>query len=117
VRRSGTILLALLVLVLATPAGATARPGLRVVNKGSGLAIAGRGFKAMERVHVKVATRSVSTSKRVRAGRRGRFTVRFHLPFGGCGPGYVVIARGSLGSRARLELAPPPCPPPSPVEG
>jgi hypothetical protein len=112
VRSLPAILLALVALTLAVPAGATARPGLRIVDQGSGLTVAGSGFKAYERVHVKVSTPTASTSKRKRAGRHGRFRVRFAaLPLGGCGRSYVISARGSRGSRTTLKLAGPPCPP------
>jgi hypothetical protein len=112
VRVPAAILLALLVLVAAAPTAASARPRLHVLSgAGSGLGIGGRGFKPLERVRVKASLGYKTVSKRVRAGMHGRFKVRLPLAFGlGCGVGYLITARGSLGSRASLRLGPLPCP-------
>lgn len=102
-RTSAAILLALLALTAATAASAapaSAKPRLRFADGG----IVGSGFKAHERVRVKVAVGSNSQVKRVRASTGGRFTVRFQLAFSGCEGGYFVTARGSRGSRASLTL-------------
>jgi hypothetical protein len=64
------------------------------------LTIAGRGFKAEERVSVRV---SGEGSKRVVASRRGAFVVRF--PYQGNCPSLSVIAVGSKGSRASLNIS------------
>jgi hypothetical protein len=62
--------------------------------------IAGRGFKAGERVSVRV---SGAGSKRIFASRRGAFLVRF--PYQGNCPSVSIIAVGSKGSRASLNIS------------
>jgi hypothetical protein len=63
------------------------------------LVVAGSGFIPGERVHVTAQ----GVGKRTRAGRAGRFTVRF--PGVNLCSGGTVVARGSLGSRAALSFA------------
>jgi hypothetical protein len=62
--------------------------------------IAGRGFKAEERVSVRV---SGEGSKRIVASRRGAFVVRF--PYQGNCPSLSITAVGSKGSRASLNIS------------
>jgi hypothetical protein len=62
--------------------------------------IAGRGFKAAERVSVRVFGEG---SKRVVASRRGAFVVRF--PYQGNCPSLSIVAVGSKGSRASLNIS------------
>jgi hypothetical protein len=64
------------------------------------LTIQGRGFKAGERVSVRV---SGAGSKSVAATRRGGFVARF--PSQGSCPSLSITAVGSKGSRASLNLS------------
>jgi hypothetical protein len=79
-------------------ASQTSRAALKVV-RAQPLTVAGRGFRAGERVTVKAdgLTRSVT------AGARGGFTVTF--PEANTCNGVVVVARGSKGSRATVAFA------------
>jgi hypothetical protein len=64
------------------------------------LTIRGWGFKAGERVSVRVSGEGI---KRVVATRRGAFVVRF--PYQGSCPSVSVVAVGSKGSRASLNIS------------
>jgi len=102
------VLAALVAVLLAAAAsrpveGATAVsvPLLRVLHT-SPFEVAGRSFKPFERVKVVVTTSAVYT-KRVRAGRSGRFVVNFgRIALDRC-TGFVVTASGIRGSRSVLE--------------
>ena len=63
------------------------------------VAIAGRGFKSLERVRVS----SMGTRKMVGASRSGTFAVR--LPYSGNCASFTVSAVGSKGSRASINFA------------
>lgn len=97
---------AVLVLVLALPAGA-AQPR-RATLKLAALAplvVEGRGFGKGERV---VLTASASNAQRllsVVARRKGSFTARFDLRLGRCAS-LTVRAVGARGSRAILQVEP-----------
>jgi uncharacterized protein Veg len=82
----------------ATPAGTTGRAALEIVQT-SPLTVAGRGFKAKERVRVTAN----GGRKSVTAGRRGRFEVAF--PTANTCNGVFVVAVGSKGSRASVTFA------------
>jgi hypothetical protein len=94
--------LPLLALVLAAPAGGgTARPVLRPLSL-QPLAVQGLRFRANERVTLLLASEGVASKRIVRAGVRGRFTVRYALRVDRC-TSYTVQAIGSRGSRATLQ--------------
>jgi hypothetical protein len=98
--------------------GSTAKPALSVAP-GSPLGVAGRGFKAGERVTVTATLSARRLRKAVVANRRGRFTARFSASAVECGPLYLA-AVGAKGSRAavRVRGVPPPCGiDPSPAPG
>jgi hypothetical protein len=77
----------------------------------SPIAIRGAGFKAHERVRVSVFAGERAT-KRLTAGIRGGFVVRFTgLDPNACA-GFSAVAVGSEGSRASFKRAPGTCPAP-----
>lgn len=85
------------------------RPSVSLVDEAP-LVVAGRGFKAGERVKVVVSVARGEYRKMVSASSRGRFTVRFASADASCGPVYVA-AVGKEGSRASLRRRgiPGPC--------
>jgi hypothetical protein len=88
----------------------TTRPALRLMDA-SPVAFRGSGFKAQERVRVSVYA-GVRATKRVTAGVRGRFVVRFsNLDSNAC-TGFSAIAIGNKGSRASFKRSPGVCPAP-----
>jgi len=105
------LLLALLVLVVASPFGqrqSYATPQLRVVTLRP-FEVVGTGFRASETVRVNVSSNTAAASTKDVAGRRGGIDVRFsRLKLGTC-PQYVVSARGSKGSRAAVRSIPRAC--------
>lgn len=84
-----------------------------VVAADAPLTLRGYGFVARERVRVTVRSGERGTSKRVRAGVRGRFRIMFEsVTFDRCGEGLEVAAVGDQGTRAVLKVRPQPlCPP------
>jgi|1185.fasta_scaffold263180_1 hypothetical protein len=107
------------VIVLALMAGtgpaahvsARARPALRLVAV-SPVSVHGSGFGARERVRVRVrASGARTTSRHVRATRRGRFTVSFSRILIDRCSAFSVTAVGRSGRRATLRRARPQCPP------
>jgi hypothetical protein len=93
----------------ALPTDTARKPSLSLAAE-TPLVVAGRGFKARERVTVVASVMQGEFRKRVSAGARGRFTARFHSADASCGPMYVR-AVGGQGSRAFLRRPgiPPPC--------
>jgi hypothetical protein len=86
------------------------RPTLRLVDA-SPVAFRGANFKAHERVRVSVYARERAT-KRLTAGARGGFVVRFgDLRADRCGA-FFAVAVGNLSSRATFKRPLPECPPP-----
>jgi hypothetical protein len=98
------LLIALLVTVVAlgpdaihaTPSAETKRPTLTIMTMNP-LRVAGRGFKASERVTVSVGPRRRAAT----AGPRGGFTVQFGRAR--CTSG-TIVAIGSKGSRAAVKV-------------
>lgn len=74
------------------------------------LVVAGRGFRARERVRVVASAARGHYRKMVSVSRQGRFTVRFASVEASCGPLHIR-AVGTEGSRAtwRRPGIPPPC--------
>jgi hypothetical protein len=108
-RRAWVVGLGVIALALSpsAPSAANSSPELRLADR-SPLTIDGRGFKPGERVRVTVHAAGVLRGKTASARRSGRFGVRFaDLTLGPC-TGFRVAAKGSLGSRAKLN--PPPLP-------
>jgi hypothetical protein len=91
-------------------AQATIRPTLRLMDA-SPVAFRGSGFKAHERVRVSVYAGARAT-KRVTAGARGRFVVRFPSLDPNACVGFFASAVGSEGSRASFKRSPGVCPAP-----
>jgi hypothetical protein len=85
------------------------RPALAVADQ-SPLVVTGRGFGRFERVTVRATVHGATYTRRVRAGRRGRFTARFGGVSAECHP-FGVTAGGARGSRASMRriAIPPPC--------
>ena len=77
----------------------------------SPIAFRGLGFKAHERVRVSVYAGERAT-KRVAAGARGGFVVRFPSLDPNACAGFYASAVGSEGSRASFKRAPGMCPAP-----
>jgi hypothetical protein len=100
---------ALAAAVLASARAAT-RPALRLMDA-SPVAFRGVGFKARERIRVSVYAGDRAT-KRLTAGPRGGFVVRFAgLDPNACA-GFSAVAVGSEGSRAVFKRSPGMCPAP-----
>lgn len=76
------------------------------------LKLRGVGFLAGEKVRVRVVAGTAKTSKVVYASRAGRFVAGFPtmVPVDRCN-GLFAEAVGARGSRARLKLPQPLCPP------
>jgi hypothetical protein len=85
------------------------RPAVAVVSE-SPLTVTGRGFRRFERVTVRTTVQGTAYTRRVRAGRAGRFTARFAGVDAECHP-FAVTAVGGRGSRAAAKRIgiPPPC--------
>ena len=95
------MLIALLSVGFAAPAGAHLRPHLSLARSEPPM-IRGAGFHQRERVKVVVIQNAGSKLvKRTRANRAGRFRVSFANANPPCG-NYRVTATGSRGSRAAL---------------
>jgi hypothetical protein len=91
-------------------ARATARPTLRLVDA-TPVAFRGAGFKTHERVRAVIYLRARAV-KRVVAGPRGGFVVRFaDLRADRCAA-FSAVAIGNRGSRAAFKRPLPECPPP-----
>lgn len=89
-------------LLLAAPAsGAATLPALRPVSL-QPLTVQGLRFRANERVTLLLASDGVASKRVVRAGARGRFTVRYTLRVDRC-TSYTLQAIGARGSRALLQ--------------
>lgn len=86
----------------------TQRPVLTVVSDDP-ITVAGRGFRRSERVTLRASVGGSTYTRRMRAGRTGRFTARFAGVGANCRP-FAVTAVGRGGSRATTRLViPPPC--------
>jgi hypothetical protein len=85
-------------------AGASLAATMRVTSRHP-LVLRGSGFKANELVRVIVTRGSDVRTRRVRAGARGRFVVRFRTTLQDCPP-WLIVARGNRGSRALLRSDP-----------
>jgi hypothetical protein len=75
------------------------------------IAFRGAGFKAHERVRVSVFAGERAT-KRLTAGIRGGFVVRFTALDPNACAGFSAVAVGSEGSRASFKRGPGMCPAP-----
>jgi hypothetical protein len=105
-----------LLLALAGTAAATQSTGdaqrpaaLRLV-KSKPLTVTGMRFQAGERVRLRASSGSRTRTGFARAGAAGRFVETFDLPYDRCN-GLLVTATGNEGSRARLKMPAPVCPP------
>ena len=90
-------------LAVSLTAAAATEPTLGLVDR-QPLIVSGAGFRDGETVRVTVLTGLGPEFKRVTAV-NGRFRVMFRLPQAGCGAAHGVVARGSAGSRAFVEVA------------
>lgn len=106
------LLVAVAVLAVATLASARAatRPTLRLMDA-SPVAFRGIGFKPHERVRVSVYAGG-RVAKRVTAGVRGGFVVRFSSLDPNACSGFWASAVGDKGSRASFKRSPGMCPAP-----
>jgi hypothetical protein len=95
------------VLLGAGTALATAR--LELVTQAP-MTVRGSGFAGHESVRVRLVLPTAEIVRRVRATRRGRFSVRFTRTAPDRCAGYAIVATGSRGSVARLRRQPR-CPP------
>jgi hypothetical protein len=96
---------------LAAPAAAGPPTRLTLVRR-TPVTVDGTGFRHLERVSVRLVAPGVDRTRRRRATRSGRLTVRFGVVVDRCS-GLSVIASGAAGSRAVLRSrAQPLCPPP-----
>ena len=88
-----------------------ARGSLRLVDENP-MTIAGKGFKARERVTVTAVTPGAAPKKVVYASRGGTLSARFPTLQGRDVCVLIVRAAGASGTRAVLRLADRMCPPP-----
>lgn len=102
----------LLVLLVGTAAtAATKKPALKVLTA-SPLVVSGTNFKAGEVVRLSTLGRVGETPRRVVASRTGVFKTKLSArPKPGCGA-YGIVAVGSQGSRATVQVGRPCVPPP-----
>ncbi len=93
------------VLAVASPALATGSPKLHLV-RAQPVIVRGTGFRAAERIAVRLAVEGAVHTRLVHASTSGRFTVSFpRVSLSHC-IAYLVVARGSLGSHATLRRSP-----------
>jgi hypothetical protein len=99
--------------VLVDSLGATAdgrrSPALRLVDR-EPITLTGVRFRGRELVRVEVSADGGAATRRVRSTAAGAFTARFAQTLDRCG-GLYAHAVGSRGSRAKLKLPQPLCPP------
>jgi hypothetical protein len=97
---------AVLVLLLALPAGAAQPPRatLKLADR-TPLAVEGRAFGNRERVVLTATAPNAQRMMAIVARRNGSFTARFDLRLGRCTP-LTVRAVGVRGSRAILQVEP-----------
>jgi hypothetical protein len=105
----GAVLVAWIATTAALPAESKTKPTVALAAE-TPLVVAGRGFKAGERVTVVAKVARGAFRKKVSAGTGGRFKARFAAADASCSPLYVT-AVGRQGSRASLRRirVPPPC--------
>lgn len=84
-------------------------PAMKIIDR-TPLTLRGTGFAPAERVRLVVRVPG-RVQKRVTASRRGAFVVAFDKAAYNRCSGLTAFAIGSLGSRARLLLPAPVCPP------
>jgi hypothetical protein len=97
--------------VAALGAGAAqATPRLQVATQAP-LTIRGVGFARHESVRVRLLLPATEMVRRVRATRRGSFSVRFAGATPDRCSGYSLVATGGAGSVARLQVRRRGCPP------
>src|SRR4051812_49740167 len=97
------VMLVAVALTAVTLAGHPAdRPALTLLGTAP-LVVHGTGFRRRERIRVRVHSPGTTARRRVRAGRRGRFTVRFGAGVASdpCS-GLFITAVGATGNRALL---------------
>ncbi|HET9288397.1 MAG TPA: hypothetical protein VFO26_12660 [Gaiella sp.] len=104
-------IVAALVAVTAPAAHAATTPKLRLVTQ-QPLTVRGEAFRPSERIAVTAMTLSGPRRVLVRTTPAGRFSATFRLPSQPCGRALAVLALGSRGSRASLNLRSAPCIPP-----
>jgi hypothetical protein len=108
VKLVGLLVAAAALAVSVASARAVARPALRLMDA-SPVAFRGTGFKPHERVRVSVYAGG-RAAKRVEAGVRGGFVVRFSSLDPNACSGFSALAIGNEGSRASFKRAPGMCP-------
>jgi hypothetical protein len=93
------------------PGTAAAKPRLKIVAHAP-LTVRGTGFARGESVRVRLLMPHSEIVRRVRASRRGRFSVRFAGAVPDRCAGYSIVASGAAGSFVTLRWpARPGCPP------
>jgi hypothetical protein len=118
---------ALLLVLVAAPAAHAAQPRVTLsrtsAKAGEPVVLAGHGFRPRARVRVVLGGR---TLRRLRAGRRGGFRIRFQVPARAAGSYRLVVLSGGVALRRRFRVlarevlavpgppSPPPPPPPPP---
>lgn len=113
-RMTRGLTLVALVLTLA-PGGAAAdqvaSEGARLqVGMGTPLVVRGQHFVPGEQVTVTVSAGQKRTKRTVANG-RGGFVVTFRMTFDRCHSGFIALATGNRGSRAKVKRPPMLCPP------
>lgn len=84
-------------------------PTLRLV-KAKPLIVKGARFEVGERVRLRASSGLRARTGSARAGAVGSFVETFDMPYDRCN-GLLVTAAGNEGSRARLRIPAPHCPP------
>lgn len=114
-RRLIAISIGLLVALAGTAAatqssGDAQRPAALRLVKSKPVTVAGARFQAGERVRLRASSGPRTGTEFARAGAAGGFVETFDMPYDRCN-GLRVTATGSEGSRAKLKLPGPYCPP------
>jgi len=90
--------------------GDAQRPAALRLVKSKPITVTGMRFQAGERVRLRASSGPRTGTGFARAGAAGRFVKTFGMPYDRCN-GLLVTATGNEGSRARLKMPGPACPP------
>ena len=98
-------------LCIVTPSTAASAPRLKLAAT-EPLVVLGSHFDPGERITLTAVTLLGPKRVSTKATRSGAFRASFRLYDQPCGRAFMVLARGTAGSRAALKLAGEPCVPP-----
>jgi hypothetical protein len=99
---------AVLAIAASAAVAASTRPALRLVDA-QPLVVRATGFAPLEHVTVTATARRSTTVRRLRAGTRGGFTVRFATTFDHCTGVTQLRAVGARSGVVAIRPSPRPC--------